>query len=124
MGDRRDDTGAPHLKCDAFENGRRLLGGKFECDRKTRCLAGIPEGLLERTLIYLYNDAVYPILLMSPLALPLFPIGNYFVNIVYDFVMRIYFETKLPQIFELLGLARRKFLRCRRDIVHEHIEFA
>src|SRR3989344_983119 len=105
MCDGRHDARAAYLKYDVFEHRRHLLGGKFEGKGEARSLARVAEHVLIPLFVDLYNDAVGPVLLMSPLSLPRLPIGDASLDILRANVMRIY-------------LARL----C--DVVDEHVEFA
>src|SRR3989344_2278686 len=104
MRDGRHDARAAYLEDDVLENRRHLLCGEFECDSKTRRLARITKDVLILFLVDLDDDAVGPVFLVSPLSFPRLPKVDAALNILHECVMRVYLETELPQIIELLGL--------------------
>src|SRR3989344_8568459 len=124
MCDGRHDARAAYLKDDVFEYRRHLLGGKFEGNGEARSLARVAEHVLIPLFVDLYNDAVGPVLLMSPLSLPRLPIGDASLDILRANVMRIYLEAEIAQIIQLFGLGLRYHLARLCDVVDEHVEFA
>src|SRR3989338_761657 len=143
MCDGRHDARAAYLEDDVFEYRRHLLGGKFEGDGEARSLARVAEHVLIPLFIYLYDDAVRPIVFFAllsrrsptlrrrgrdpdPLAsgFPSFPIADTSLNIFRMYVMRVYIETELPHIIQFFCLSERHHLACLCDVIDKHIELA
>src|SRR3989338_8702986 len=118
------DAGTSDLQYDIFQYRRHLFCGEFECDGKTRCLAGVAKHFFVLLLVHFHHDAVKPVLLMASFPLPFLPETDRVFYGVRFGVVRIYLKAEFAQVFELLRLRLGEFFARLCHVVDKNVELA